>query len=75
LFWLYMPLHIGLNIGALVYFGLKGRGRPIIRAKRDALRGLRRIWSERKKVQADRRVSSPELNRLIAGVGAVFKRR
>jgi GT2 family glycosyltransferase len=75
LFWLYLPLHLGLNIGAVVYFGLKGRGRPIIRAKRDALRGLRRVWSERKKVQAEKRVSAPELNRLMARFGAVFTRR
>ncbi|MGZ5096026.1 MAG: glycosyltransferase family 2 protein, partial [Burkholderiales bacterium] len=76
LFWWYLPLHFALNVGSLVYFVLKGRARPIIRAKHDALRGLRRVWTERRRVQGEKRASIAELNRLMSKrFAAVFSRR
>lgn len=75
LFWLYLPLHLAVNVGSLLFFSLKGQARPIFRAKFDAVRGLRRVWAERRKVQAHRRVTAAAVNRLmVKSLAAVFNR-
>jgi GT2 family glycosyltransferase len=62
-FWLYLPLHLGTNLVALLYFLLVGHGVSIVRAKIDALRGLPRALRKRSQVQAQRRVSGSEVLR------------
>jgi len=57
LFWLLLPLHVLLNGVALLYFMRHGQTRVIWRAKRDALRGLPRIWRKRQAVQSGRAAS------------------
>lgn len=54
LFWLLLPLHILLNLGAIVWFIARGQGRVILQAKWDAVKGLPKIWARRKQVQAGR---------------------
>lgn len=54
LFVLLLPLHLVLNLVSIIWFTLYGRGRVILRAKRDALKGLPRAWSKRKAIQANR---------------------
>jgi GT2 family glycosyltransferase len=66
LFWLYLPQHILLNLASILYFALHGRGRVILKAKWDALKGLPRVLRQRRKVQATRRVGAWELRRLMA---------
>jgi len=66
LFWLYLPQHFLLNLVTIVWFALRGQGRVMLMAKRDALKGLPRIWRERKKIQSKRRVSAWELRRVMA---------
>lgn len=66
LFWLYLPQHILLNVITLGWFSLRGQARVIFKAKWDALKGLPRIFRERKKVQSKRRVSAWELRRVMA---------
>lgn len=58
LFWLMLPLHLLLNLASIVWFALQGRGRVILRAKRDALFGLQKMWRKRRQVQS-RRVIKP----------------
>lgn len=62
LFWLLLPLHILLNLFSIIWFSLHGKGRIILRAKRDALSGLSKVWSKRKKIQRTR----------IASVGMIW---
>jgi len=62
LFWLYLPLHIAVNIFFLIYFTLNGQGRAIWRAKWDALRGLPAVIKKRQSVQRGRKVSIRELH-------------
>jgi GT2 family glycosyltransferase len=62
---LYWPHHLVLNLVALAWFTLRGQGRAIWRAKRDALRGLPRVLRQRREVQASRRAGSAELRRLM----------
>lgn len=61
LFWLLLPLHILLNIISIVWFVLRGRGGVIMRAKRDALLGLPRMWRRRKQNQKTRVASIAEI--------------
>lgn len=57
LFWVFLPLHIALNLLTLVWFGLRGKGGVMVRAKRDAIRGIPRYWVKRQAVQTQRKAS------------------
>jgi GT2 family glycosyltransferase len=57
LFWLFLPMHIALNLVTLVWFGLRGKGGVIFRAKRDAIAGLPHYWKKRQSIQSRRKVS------------------
>ncbi len=54
LFWLFLPLHVVLNLASIVWFALRGRGGVIFRAKRDALIGLPKMWRKRQQIQKTR---------------------
>jgi GT2 family glycosyltransferase len=65
LFWLYLPQLVlvqGLLLGA---FALRGRPGVILRAQRDALRGLPRVLRERRVIQEMRSVGSGDLRRVM----------
>lgn len=75
LFWLYLPQHLLLNLGALLWFALHGQGLTLLRAKWDALRGLPRCWRWRNAIQSRRRVSSWSLRRAMSrGLLALYRR-
>jgi GT2 family glycosyltransferase len=57
----YMPLHLVASFAAVAWFIAKGAGGSILRAKWDAVRGVRDTLRERKRVQATRRVSNAVL--------------
>ena len=57
LFWLYLPLHILINVLFVASFLLKRRGTTILRAKWDALYCLPDIIRQRTKIQSTRKVS------------------
>ncbi|HEX2332403.1 MAG TPA: glycosyltransferase family 2 protein [Burkholderiales bacterium] len=65
LFWFYLPYHLLLNCYSLVAFTLRGRARPLWRAKRDAIAGLPRAWSKRREIQARRTLPPRELRRVM----------
>jgi GT2 family glycosyltransferase len=67
LFWAYLPLHLLLNLLTLVWLAARGQGGPALRAKRDALKGLPRVWRQRAAVQAGRKASLRDLRRVMAG--------
>jgi GT2 family glycosyltransferase len=64
----YLPLHVAVNAASLAWFGLRGQGRAIARAKWDALRGVPRAWRARREVQRTRSVDARELRRAFAGL-------
>lgn len=66
LLWLYLPQHLLYNLASIPLFIWRGRGGAILRAKRDALRGLGEVWRQRRRVQATRVVSARELRRSMA---------
>jgi GT2 family glycosyltransferase len=63
----YLPHHILLNVVSVAWFSLRGRRRVILRAKRDALRGLPRAWRQRRNIQAARKIGLRDLRRSMAG--------
>jgi GT2 family glycosyltransferase len=58
---LYLPQHLLLNLASVGWFALQGRARLILRAKWDAVVGLRRVWARRNAAQALRKASLGEL--------------
>jgi GT2 family glycosyltransferase len=72
LFWLYLPYHLFANCYSLLAFTLRGRGGPLWRAKLDAMRGLRRVWTKRRQVQALRTSTTSDLRRVMRR-GAIRK--
>lgn len=56
LFWIFLPLHLALNIASLLWFGLRGHGTVMFRAKRDACYGIPRFWKKRQQIQSGRKV-------------------
>ncbi|MFT3928998.1 MAG: glycosyltransferase family 2 protein [Spongiibacteraceae bacterium] len=65
LFWLFLPVHIALNIFSIVWFALRGKGKVILRAKYDALRKLPQVWRQRSQIQAERTISPHDLPKLF----------
>lgn len=76
LFWLYLPQHLAVNVWLIVRFAQIGRGRVILKAKWDALRGLSGLWRKRREIQRCRRVSFWALRRSMAkGLRPLLLRR
>lgn len=65
LFWLFLPFHLALNVGTVIYFVLRGQGRVILRAKMDAIRGIPGMWRKRAGIQAARVATAHEIWRLL----------
>ena len=57
LFWVFLPLHLAMNLAALVKFTLRGQGGVMFRAKRDAVLGLPKMWAKRMQIQNTRVVA------------------
>ncbi len=65
LFWLLLPLHVVMNLVTILWFALQGRGGVILRAKRDALLGLPRMWRKRQTIQSTRIATVREIWRYL----------
>lgn len=65
MFWVFLPLHLLMNIMAIARFSLTGQSGVIIRAKKDALLGVPRMWKKRRLVQRHRRVSVAQLWKIM----------
>ena len=65
LFWLLLPLHMALNVLTIVSFTLRGQGKVILRAKRDALLGLPKMWRKRQQIQKNRVASIASIWRML----------
>jgi GT2 family glycosyltransferase len=75
LLWLYLPQHLTLNVLALLYYPWRGQGGVVLKAKLDAVRGLRSVLRRRKSVQASRRANVRGLRHsLTRGVWPMFFR-
>jgi len=62
---LYVPLHIVMTLVTLAAFGARGRGRILLRAKFDALKGLPHSLAKRRRTQALRLVSDAQIRAVL----------
>ena len=65
LFWTFLPLHLAMNVLTLMIFTLRGQGKLIFRAKRDAVLGLPKMWSKRRQIQKKRVASWRDILRIM----------
>jgi GT2 family glycosyltransferase len=61
LFWRYLPVHLAVWIAEWAWFASKGRGLSLLRAKWDAIGGLRRAREDRRTIQSQRRIGDEAL--------------
>lgn len=73
LFWLLLPAHVLLNVVTVIWFVIRGHGKVIFRAKRDALLGLPKMWEKRKQIQANRVASIADIWRVLNKRVVLFK--
>jgi GT2 family glycosyltransferase len=66
LFWLFLPLHILANIASVIVLTLRGQGKVAWRAKRDAIKGLPKMWKKRKDIQSRRKASICDIYRALS---------
>lgn len=65
LFWALLPVHLAMNIVAIIWFVSQGQGRAILRAKWDALCGIPKMWQKRHHIQNNRVASISEIWHLL----------
>lgn len=65
LFWMFLPMHLAMNLAVLVAFILQGHGRTILRAKWDAVKDLPKMWRKRRLIQSSRITQLNEIWRLM----------
>ena len=66
LFWVYLPQHLLVNVAALLWFTLQGKGGVIFLAKWNAIKGLPRALAQRKTLQLTRKVSISAIKKAMA---------
>lgn len=65
MFWVCLPAHILMNIVAVIWCSMRGQGKVVLKAKRDALLGMPNMWRKRKAIQKKRRTSTYDIWRLL----------
>jgi hypothetical protein len=65
LLWEALPAHLVANIIHFLDYTMQGRGKLVLRAKKDALLGLPRALRKRREIQKNRKVSRAELLRTM----------
>lgn len=65
LFWLYLPIHLAMNIYLSLAFLIREKRNVVLKSKFDAFRALPAILRKRKEIQKMRTVSVRDINRVI----------
>ena len=65
LFWIFLPLHLLMNLQMTHAVTLRGQGEVIRWSKRDAFMGIPRIWDKRLAIQARRKASLRDIWRVL----------
>lgn len=66
LFYLFLPLHLILNLFSIVVLSARGQGRVALLSKMDAVKGLGGMWRKRKAIQSTRQASCSEILRVMS---------
>lgn len=64
-FWACLPLHVMMNIVSVLVCVRRGQRRVILKSKIDALRGLSRVWRQRRAIQRSRVAAPVEIWRKL----------
>jgi GT2 family glycosyltransferase len=64
--WRSLPLHIAVNALTIIAYILKGRGRVVVKAKWDAMRGLPSILVTRRIIQRQKAATDDQLSQAMA---------
>ena len=73
LFWLFLPLHVALNLITIVWFCVHGQRKMIFKAKADAVAGLPAMWRKRRLIQQSRTVSIFKIWKYLSKVWIPFR--
>lgn len=65
LFWIFLPFHLGLNLVSILALAWRGQGAVILRAKRDAILALPRVWRQRRRIEQARAASTLDILRIL----------
>jgi GT2 family glycosyltransferase len=65
LLWVYLPVHIVVNVLFLIYYSFRGQSSAIWRAKIDAVRELAPVIQKRKVIQSTRQVSASAIDHVL----------
>jgi GT2 family glycosyltransferase len=65
LFWLFLPLHVFVNLVAIGIGFRRGHGKVMLRAKADAVAAIPKVWRKRARIQSARSVSAMEILRIL----------
>ncbi len=65
-FWIYLPQHLFYNAASFLLFVFRGQAKVILQSKIDAVKGLTRMWRQRRQVQAKIKVDIGELRNSMA---------
>lgn len=65
LFWLLLPLHLGVNLMAIAWYSCSGHRRIILKAKWDAIKGVTGAWRKRRGIQQRRIAPISDLWRVL----------
>lgn len=66
LIWFFLPVHIATLSFFVVHLSMRGQGKVILRAIRDAVRGLPNVIEKRKSIQKNREIKSSDLLRVMS---------
>ena len=64
--WMYLPLHLLLNLITVLYCGFRGQFSVILHAKWDAIRGLPSVLKQRSKIQSGAKIKWQQIRPLMA---------
>lgn len=66
LIWFFLPVHITTLLFFVGYLSMRGQGKVILRAIRDAVRGLPGVLEKRKNIQKNRKIKPSELLKVMS---------
>ena len=64
-FWLFFPVHIIMNVLAIIRFIPTGQWRLVLSAKIDAINGLGKVWKKRHLIQSRRKIRVSDVVRYM----------
>lgn len=66
LIWFLLPLHILTLSFFMIYLSMRGQGRVILRAIRDAILGMPNVMRKRREIQRNRKIRSSDLLKVMS---------